>query len=835
MPSQDDILKSFNQGASSVDKDALLKSFQAGSSGGQQSDNPDEQDPGALKAGLQSLASGASFGGSKHLIAGAEGLEDVVKGKSDLEQLYDRYKAHLASQVSQEAAGAKFHPVAHYGGELVGALASPIGGALKGAGLIGEAAEGASALSKIGNAARTGAVLGGTAAVVGGNKPLDQTSLSDVAKTATGGALLGGGLGALGQGVSAAAGKVADNNFLGLGDAAKRYILGTAEGGGVNLFDGKGLADKVSEAAKNMGEEGIGARATELSQQITHVMDAAEAEGKQADLSPVMEQIENIKNDIEGMTDPKKKAELQQLVSMAEDRILGPVEKQSVLKRTAATPSNTEDLQTQAEKMTQDEQSSAQVEKRPANTYKIETDNQGRQAIFEIPAQEESSSQVPTSTTVKSVSAKQISALAEKAGISEEQAKQVLSQQASEDVAEAGRKAAFKAGQPVAQNIQEGTGEFEGMVKGETTPVPESTFPTQKPAQKTPWQTPQEGTPGGFEPGETVQQRKRNLNVDDQGKFGPQFVPSKEASNLEQTLGQEISGGKTFTPGGALPEAKAIDTLATNAVDTATKSAAYPQGYGPLREQYSAFKQASDALNLPSNSPADFFSKTADGGSVFKPDVIKALKNAVIKGSESAEDEAKMNIGFDFLKKAGVENIDELKGALLKAVQNENLGVNPPALKSVISPIGSPLYKAAKYIGAAPNAIGLAQAPIANAIEKVAPITNIPSIVGKEAVDYLGNKISPDAKKTPANFSRALYSATTQQLQGVVQALKSQYENYADSLAAAIKVNDQSKINGVLFVLASNPKTRELLQGPVPEATGNTGGTTGSTMGNGPR
>lgn len=638
--------------------------------------NTKDQDPGLALGIPHMIAEGVTLGGAKHLQSGLEAAGDVISGQTPLEQLYNKYKQHLAQTVQQEQAFKSAHPIAGYGSEIAGAFENPFVPFLEGAGVIGGLAKNAPALAKIGNAAKTGAALAGTQAAVGGNKSLDTLAttegVKDVATKTLGGGLLGGALGTAGVAADTAMGSLAEKEIPFISDAAKRYTLGRE---GTNLFDAKKLSENTADKITQLGDEGIGSQVKDLSTQIDKVIGAAEEEGNRVDLTGLQGHIDKLKQQIEGTRNPDVKSELENLTTYLEDRVLGP--------------------------------------KVAASTKKLTN--------------------------------------------------------------------------------PEITGEIEPEVK---TPSTES------------------------EP----------------------ILSPTEGQRLEQNIGNLRESGKFTTPE-AKQAAKVADIITSGKVNTATESSAYPEGYAPLRQQNYFLHQASENLGLPIKSPSDFYVRTPDGGATFNPDVSKALENAIQKGLTSPQDQQKVDLGFEFLKKAGVENIDALKESALKAIQTENLGVNPPALKSVLSPIGSIPYKVAKYAGAAPNAIGQIANPIANTIQNTAPMIqvptglggpgNIPSVIGNKAInaieskasaaemptkDYLGNDINTE-KKSPENFSRQLYSANPEQLQNVASGLKNtKFGNYGESLEKAIQDNDEQKKRAILFVIASNPAIRETLQGPLEKA-----------------
>lgn len=786
------------------------------------------QNEGNLDTAIHGLATGLTFGANKHITAGTEAAGDVIQGKSPLEDLYNRYKQHLADQVAAEEQAKEEHPIAAYGSEVAGALGSPIMGALKGAGVIGEVAKDAGTGAKILNAARTGGALAGTQAIIGGNKPIPEEDLGDIVKQTTGGAVLGGALGSLGAGVDSLAQSAAAKDIPFISDAAKRYSYGRA---GTNLFDAKKLANDVYENVSQLGDEGIAAQVKSLSNSINDTFKAATEGGKEIDYSGLMTHVQNLKQQASESENPLVKEQLGHLTSYLEDRLLGPLEMKSIqtIEKTGekvvrpaveSTPSTEEALQSKVDELNANESRNAKATGTVPKKYSVQEQDGKLNIIEESPIENDTGMRV--SEGVKN---------------SKEAAEEAL------------RKQAFKAeqsGTPISQNLQEGTGENEGLFHHATSEVPENSGQnyTKRPFLKE-WQTPQEFQPGTPEQVES-QYDYTTTKFPQRAKEVP-TLPADDAKEVEQYLGKLRADGRENTPeyNAALKKA---DELTTEGVNLGTKSDISPGGYEPLRERWNLFKEGMGHLGMDNISPSDMYTKDLQGNDVINPDFAGKLTRMFEKAQNDPAAAQNLELGLGKLDKAGFKGLPELRAKAAEALEKERLGVSPPKLSSALSPIGGPQYKIAKNIAAIPNAIGLGANKVGNAIQKVAPITSAPAKLGqvvsdviepkasaanKPEEDFLGNKIDT-AKKTPENFSRALYTANPQQLQQVVQTLKnSQYGSYADSLGEALKVGDQPRINSILYVIASNPNTRELLMGAPKKAGYQSPGVNAkSTMGN---
>ncbi len=233
--------------------------------------------PGLLESGARGAAQGISLGFSDEITGALESSAGSLGLVEDKTYEQARDEARAANIAAQKA-----NPLSYGGGEIAGGIGSML---IPGLGAA-KVAKGASALSKLGSAAKTGAKLGG---LYGAGSSEGQTAV-DVAKdTAAGagsGALLSAALpglfskGALGKGANmtdalkktamasgagAALGVGADLAAGGetdiLGSAAQGALGGAAVRGitraGAKLYDMSGIASKADNIrAHNMGTRG---------------------------------------------------------------------------------------------------------------------------------------------------------------------------------------------------------------------------------------------------------------------------------------------------------------------------------------------------------------------------------------------------------------------------------------------------------------------------------------------------------------------------------------------------------------------------------------------------
>jgi hypothetical protein len=200
-------------------------------------------------AELEALLKGLGRLGYEHLIAPALGIDvggtkGLVTGDKTGPATQEYRKAREAALAEQQSAFEQ-QPAASIGGQVAGALATPGFGALKGV----------SALGKIGQAAKSGAISGGlygAGTAIGEGKDASEIPL-EAGKGAVTGGVLGGAGGALLQGAGNVASRVG-NIFRGARDPeaeAARTILGTmtqdASAGGL------GIDRPTYEAAQRSG------------------------------------------------------------------------------------------------------------------------------------------------------------------------------------------------------------------------------------------------------------------------------------------------------------------------------------------------------------------------------------------------------------------------------------------------------------------------------------------------------------------------------------------------------------------------------------------------------
>lgn len=201
------------------------------------------EEPSKLESSLRGAAQGATLGFSDELIGALEsgaGSLGLVPDKT-YEQARD--EARAANKAAQEA-----HSGYYTGGELAGGLATAV---VPGLGA-----------STIGKAALTGGVLGGLSGLGSTEAQTGQEMISDVAKGVGLGAAVGGGLGAVGKGLSKAAEAYK-------GSALRKLIQ-----------EGKDIGEKTlpislkEEAAKDISKSLAGGR-----EQLIKIRDEIAAQG----------------------------------------------------------------------------------------------------------------------------------------------------------------------------------------------------------------------------------------------------------------------------------------------------------------------------------------------------------------------------------------------------------------------------------------------------------------------------------------------------------------------------------------------------------------------------
>jgi hypothetical protein len=799
----------------------------------------------------------ASLGYYKSILAGAKTLQDRSKG--DLNDLYDIYKKNLGQESEREKASFSQHPVA-YGAGMAGSLfVNPAGDALEGAGLVGKLAEGASAGEKIAHGAKTGAIIGGIAGTGNSDKPLVEQNVGDVANSALGGGLIGGGIGAIGAGITGAAKMAASKEIPIVSDLARSHLLGQE---GTMLFNSKKLADTVQDKAQALGETGLGDQIGAVGSAMEKAVADAAKEGKSIDYRSVLDQINKLETEVHGRGPSPIKDELQSLINHWRDTVQGNMQKRSINVLTKvgeetipgeptiqATPSTEESLQSQADKLNADELNNADVKGRPPKKYSVIKGKDGRITIGVQDSLEENTP-VKTSETIKNANPTQkeinnyVKAMADNGvEISEQDAeariKQLKTDAMREKIERKLKEQAFKADSPVVQNIKEGTGEFEGMLNGQSTPIPEvqPNTPSINPLKSNAWQESKPGTP--FQQG-TPDQVKSIYEPQEQ-TFSERSNPDAQMNPVDAKAAQKSVFGQNFQT----PEAQKNQSDIYHAMGNQFNESV--PGYKPLSDQYRAFSSAMDDLGIKFKGPESTFFKQspeevlsgAKTSSQFDPDVAAKLKSVIEKSLSDPATKQNVDNAFAKLNGAGFQGMDELRANLTKAIKNEQLSKGLPSGRSLISPIGSPYYKALKAGNLISNVAGVAQAPVEAAAQNILPRTNLAGKLGNAVSssilpeahaesqsllpnvkeDFLGNKIT-DSKDEPEDFGRKLYSASDPQLLQIAQALHgSPFEHLGAELAKAVQEKNVPKRNALQFIMATNPRVREALQGPAVQSS----------------
>lgn len=194
-----------------------------------------------LEALLRGGAQGATLGFSDELSGAGSAALGALKGKS-LDEIKDIYKKSRDESRTANEAAESAHPALYTTGSIGGSLLPAV---LSGG--LGEAAEGASALSRLGSAAKTGAAIGAVNGLGDSNADLTSGSpsaLGSAAGSALGGAALGGITGGALSGVGSVLGEA------GAGKLGTAYNMGT---------EGTDLLSKAGREA--VGQEGYGTAA----------------------------------------------------------------------------------------------------------------------------------------------------------------------------------------------------------------------------------------------------------------------------------------------------------------------------------------------------------------------------------------------------------------------------------------------------------------------------------------------------------------------------------------------------------------------------------------------
>lgn len=669
--------------------------------------------------------------------------------------LSDLYSEALTKQKEREQLAAKQHPAAYYGAMLPGAYVSPVGSALKGVGLIGEAAEGAPLLQRIFQATKTGAAIGGAygagkaATDIDTNKDLGenvQNAAGTIGTEAAGGAVLGGGLHSLGEGISGAVGSLADKEVPLLSNAARRFQLGRE---GVNLYNEAQLAERTADKFKALGQDGIAAEIDKVTDGMNDVISAAKQKGQTVNYQDVLARAEELRGKAAAMEPGEIQDELLDLAGRVKDSVnqfktkipvttLTKTGEQEIPgePRVEAEPSSLESLQSQAAKMNQEAQLNSKATNQLAPKYEVKSqvqDGKEYQRIYEItPATAESGESIKPvgKSWTEATEGKEFQpgSPSEIKNTYEPKTEQVLSPELEPQQAKEARTAFGKDRSFDTANAKESAKELydamsESLYKG----IPEYEPLSNKYSL---WKS-----------------AMQDLGVDVQ-------TPSNLYTKTpEQMLSAESGRGTTFDPNMA----------------------------AQLRASFR--KAASDPLAAEQLNAG--FEKLRAAG-------FQGIDGLKANAEQALRDE---NLSYGLVNPKSL--LSPIGGLWYKGVKAASVAPNALGLASgaLEKGLGQPVTQA---LGK-----GLARTPVAGAIGNT---------IGQGAKDFLGN----DIENKPGNFYKNIVAADDNTLQQVGQKLQgTPYEYQGSALIKAIQAGDQQKKNSMIFNIANNPDIEKVIRAGV--------------------
>lgn len=677
------------------------------------------------------------------LEAGAQKLGGDNAGLSEL------YQKALQEQNKRESLSAEQHPGYYYPGMVGGAVVSPVGKALKGIGLIGEAAQGAPVLQRIAQAGKAGMAIGGAygagqaAAEFDPNKDIGQEAKKAIGTTAgqvAGGAILGGGLHAAGEGIMSAVGSAAEKEIPLLSNAARRFQLGKE---GVNLYNDAQLAERTAEKFKALGQEGIASEIDKVTDGMNDVLNAAKQKGQTVNYEDVLLKAQELRAKAEAMEPGEIQDELLDLTGRVKDSVNQFKTKVPVTTLTKtgereipgepaieSKASSLEELEQQAAKLNQDAKLNAKATNQPAPTYKVKSEVEGDKTYQRI--YEYSPATAEQGESVKPVGKSWI---------------------------EASEGQEYKPGSPPeTQSIYE--------PKTEQVPSPELEPESAKQARTL------FGRDRSFDTSQAREESQKIYDAMSEALYKgvPEYQPYSDKYKLfisaMEDLGLDVKTPSDFF------------------VKTAEEMANGTPGKGGMFNP-----------NITKQLKATFRQAAQDPTMAEKLDLgLDKLKHAGFQGIDTLRANAEQALRDEHLS-YGLVNpkslLSPIGGMWYKGVKAASVAPNA--------------------LGLAANKLeGMAGAPITQAAGQFLAKTPAAGAVGSVAKDFLGNEID-DKPGNFYKHIVAADDNTLQQIGASLHGTPYAYQG--DALVQAIKLGDQQRKNTMIFSIANNPKIEDIIRG----------------------
>lgn len=208
------------------------------------SKKPVSEEPSDFRDFLVSAGQGGLLGFGDEALAAVEAGGDVLTGGTHLENLLNKYRELQKKHESEYKALQERSPVLSTIGELGGGLAMPMG-------ILGKAKQGAGLLARLGQAAKSGALVGGVASAGVSENTLGQPLelAADIGKGAAGGAAIGTVLGGVGEAVGAGGRYIKD--YVKESPKLQRALTAfDLERKGINLTTEKGGQEIINRTEK---------------------------------------------------------------------------------------------------------------------------------------------------------------------------------------------------------------------------------------------------------------------------------------------------------------------------------------------------------------------------------------------------------------------------------------------------------------------------------------------------------------------------------------------------------------------------------------------------------
>jgi hypothetical protein len=193
---------------------------------------------------LVSGGQGATLGFGDELLAALESGESTLSGRTNVEDLYNTYRKLQKQHEGEYKELQKRSPVISTVGELGGGLALPLG-------ILGKAKAGAGLLARLGQGAKTGALIGGVAGLGSSESDVEHPLelAEDVAKSTLGGAAIGTAASGIGETIGGAGRYLKD--YVAESPKAQRAVTAyNLERAGTNLTTIPGQNKVVNDATK---------------------------------------------------------------------------------------------------------------------------------------------------------------------------------------------------------------------------------------------------------------------------------------------------------------------------------------------------------------------------------------------------------------------------------------------------------------------------------------------------------------------------------------------------------------------------------------------------------